>query len=53
VSSESLLVTYEIWDRIGLAMEKLKKKITDFHSLGLFMAKKHYLREKNPSVTRH
>jgi hypothetical protein len=31
---------------IGLVSRKMKKKITDFHVLGLFMAKKHDLGEK-------
>jgi hypothetical protein len=38
---------------IGLVSRKWKTIITDFHVLGLFMAKKHDLsEEKIPSVTR-
>jgi hypothetical protein len=35
---------------IGLVSRKMKKIIADFHVLGLFMAKKHDLREKKNSV---
>jgi hypothetical protein len=35
---------------IGFVLRKMKKIIADFHVLGLFMTKKHDLREKKISV---
>jgi hypothetical protein len=35
---------------IGFVMRKIKKKIADFHVLGLFMAKKHDLSDKKISA---
>jgi hypothetical protein len=42
-------IEYEV--SIGLVSRKMKKKFfADFHILGLFIAKKHDLSEKNVSV---
>jgi hypothetical protein len=55
-SLERMFFTCHIWNMREVLVswwEKWKKFIADFHVLGLFMAKKHYLSDKKfPSVTR-
>jgi hypothetical protein len=42
-----LIATYGICDKYWFRVEEMKKIFAEFHVLGLFMAKKHDLREKN------
>jgi hypothetical protein len=51
-SSAFYLPHMEYEGSIGFVMRKMKIFIADFHVLGLFMANKHDLSEKNNSVSR-